>query len=494
MQPASDEGSGEAGGPPPHHDDAAQPATTRSNEEGHHGRGLGSRTQRGADLARLSATTGAGYVGARLRGLRDADAETAFHAASAERISEVLGQMKGAAMKLGQLASFVDLDVPPEIADAYQDVLAQLRDHAPAADPDAIESVVTDEYGAPPDEVFAWWEHEPLAVASIGQVHRARLPDGTDVVAKVQYPGVAEAIEADLANAGTLAPLARIISPNLQVRPLLEEMRDRLVDELDYQREAQYQQAFAVRYDGHPFIRVPRVFPQWCRPRVLVNEYVAGRDFDTMMAEADVEERRRYGEIVFRFVYGSLYRFRLFNADPHPGNYLFPTSGPDAGSVVFLDFGSVKLFRSQARDTLIDTLTATIAGDSERLFDLLSRAGFVPRGAHVDPDKLFAWFATIHAPILEDAEWTFTPDFAREVIRTVTDPRAGYIDLLRRLNLPAEYLLLHRIQLGVNSILGRLGARANWQRIMGELWDGAAPSTELGALERPFIDASPHLA
>ncbi|QBI18304.1 AarF/ABC1/UbiB kinase family protein [Egibacter rhizosphaerae] len=456
--------------------------------------GLGSRAQRGADLARLSATTGAGYVSSRLRGLRDAEAEPEFHAETAERMLEMLGSMKGAAMKIGQIASFVDLDLPPEIAGAYQQTLGQLTDHAPAADPESIAGVVRDEYGARPEEVFADWEPEPLAAASIGQVHRAALPDGTQVVVKVQYPGVAEAIEADLSNAEAFAPMARVVSPNLEIRPLLEEMRERLIDELDYQREAQYQHAFAVRYDGHPFIRVPHVFSDWCRPRVLVTEYLEGRDFDTMLATSDDEEQRRYGEIIFRFVYGSLHRFRLFNADPHPGNYLFPTSGPEAGSVVFLDFGSVKLFRSQTRNTLTEALQAVSNGDADRLVTVLEDAGFIPPRARIDPQRVFDWFAIINAPVLADRQWTYTPEFAREVIRTTTDPRLGHIDMLRRLNLPADYLLLNRIQWGVNSILGRLRAHANWYRIMHEFWEGAPPETELGRAERPFIDASPYLA
>ncbi len=466
-----------------------EPSPRSSN--GRRNNGMGSRAQRGADLARLSASTSAGYLASRVRGLRDGEAaEAAFHAATAERMVEMLGSMKGAAMKLGQIASFVDLDVPEEIAETYQDVLGELRDAAPAADPEAIAAVVAEEYGAPPEEVFAAWDPQPLAAASIGQVHRARLPDGSDVVAKVQYPGVAEAIESDLANAEAFAPLARVVSPNLEIAPLLGEMRDRLIDELDYQREAQYQEAFAARYAGHPFIRIPQVHREWCRPRIIVSERIEGASFETMLAEADPETKRRYGEIIYRFVWGSLNRFRLFNGDPHPGNYLFPGDG----TVAFLDFGSVKLFTSETREVLRETLEAVVDGDRDRLVAALDTAGFLPERARYDGDLLLEWFTKVNEPILADHEWTFTPDFAREVIRTTTDPRLGYVDLLRRLNLPPDYLLLNRIQWGVNSILGRLGARANWRRVSLEFWEGAEPATELGALERPFIDASPYLA
>lgn len=460
----------------------ARPPARRNN-------GMGSRTQRGADLARLSASTGAGYLAARLRGVRDGDeAEAAFHAATAQKMVELLGSMKGAAMKLGQIASFVDLDLPDEVADTYREVLASLRDDAPAADPEAIAQVLTDEYGAPAEQVFASFDPEPIAAASIGQVHRATLPDGSDVVVKVQYPGVAEAIEADLANAELFAPLGRMIAPNLELAPLLSELRDRLLDELDYQREAQYQEAFAVRYDGHPFIRVPKVHRAWCRPRVIVSERIVGADFDAMLHDSTPAEQRRYGEIIYRFVWGSLFRFRIFNGDPHPGNYLFPGDG----SVAFLDFGSVKTFSTAARATLRSVLEATIADDAEQLVAVLDAAGFIPAEARYDPAVLLRWARTLYEPLLTDTEWTFTSEYARGVLATETDPRSEYIAGLRHLNLPAEYLLLHRIQWGVNSILGRLGARANWQRVTAELWGAQPPATELGEAEAAFIAASPY--
>lgn len=469
--------------------DSRQPPREPARPSRREPKPLGGRVQRGAGLARLSASTGAGYLSSRVRGLRDGEADEQFHAATAEKVLELLGSMKGAAMKLGQIASFVDLDLPPEVQATYHEVLADLRDAAPAVDARQIAAVVTEEFGAGPEEVFATWDPTPIASASIGQVHRATLHDGTEVVTKVQYPGVAEAIEADLSNVEAFAPLARLISPNLQVRPLLEEMRLRLVDELDYQREAQYQHAFFERYDGHPFIRIPQVHPDHCRPRVLTTSYMAGRSFADMTATASAEEQRRYGEIIYRFVYGSLHRFRLFNADPHPGNYLF--SGD--GSVVFLDFGSVKLFPTRTRDDIREHLQAVLDEDVDHLTEVLRRAGFIPERDRTDMRRLLDWFRLFNRPILEDREWTYTPEFAAEVVRSVTDPR-GEMDMLRRLNLPPDYLLLNRIQFGVNSILGLLRASANWHRITLELWDHGPPATPLGAEEADFIARSPYLA
>jgi predicted unusual protein kinase regulating ubiquinone biosynthesis (AarF/ABC1/UbiB family) len=455
-----------------------------------------SRARRGANLAKLSASTGAGYLGARVRGLRSEEAEQRFHEETARKLLEVLGSMKGAAMKLGQLASFVDLDLPPEVQAVYHDVLGTLRSAAPAVDPERMAGVVEEQFGAPPERVFGRWDDEPLASASIGQVHSAALPDGTEVAVKVQYPGVAEAVESDLANAEAFAPMARLALPNLRIKPLLEELRLRIADELDYQREAAYQQAFAERYADHPFIHVPRVHADWCRPRVLTSDRVRGLDFEAFVEQADEAERQRAAEILYRFTFGSLHRFRLFHGDPHPGNYLFPADdrGVWDGSVVFLDFGSVKAFSSEARDRIERQGRAVMAGDAAALLDALAEAGFTKPGQEVDAERLLAWFRMFNAPMIEDREFTYTSDFAREVNRSTSDPRAGWFDLLRKLNMPPDYLLLNRIQLGVNSILGRLRATANWHRISLELMGERAPATALGEEEASFLAASPFRA
>lgn len=454
------------------------------------------RVRRGASIAKLGASAGAGYVGSRVRGLRDDDAEQRFHAETAQKLLEVLGGMKGAAMKLGQLASFVDMDLPPEIQAVYHDVLAELRSAAPPVDSARIAQVVAEQFGAPPEKVFTRWDTVPLASASIGQVHTAALPDGTEVAVKVQYPGVAEAVESDLANAETFAPVARLAMPNLQIKPLLEELRTRIADELDYQREAAYQQAFADRYDGHPFIRVPRVMADWCRPRVLVSERMAGEDFEAFLDRSTEQQRQRAGEIVFRFTFGSLHRFRLFHGDPHPGNYLFPVDGRGDwdGTVVFLDFGSVKPFSTATRDLIERQVRAAMAGDAAGLAAALAEAGFTKPGQKVDADRLLAWFRLFNAPVIADEPFTYTPDFARELNRSTSDPRAGWFDLLRKLNMPPDYLLLNRIQLGVNSIMGRFRARANWHRVSLELMGDRGPATPLGEEEAGFVASSPHVS
>ncbi len=455
---------------------------------------LGGRVQRGARLARTGLRGASGFAGSRARGLAGrGQPDEVAHQELASYLADVLGDMKGAAMKLGQLLSFVDLDLPPEVRSAYHDALAELRDDAPAFDADAISQVIEEEYGARADVVFASFDPTPLAAASIGQVHAAKLDDGRDVVVKVQYPGVAEAVRADLRNAEVFSPLARLISPNQEIEPLLDELRERVGDELDYEREAQYQRAFATRYEAHPFIRVPDIVGNLCRSRVLVSERIHGRRFDDVVTDGDEAEQQRVAEIVFRYAFGSIGRFRLFNGDPHPGNYLIeaPGSAADGGvRVAFLDYGSVKMF-SRERYASMRTVERAIASDDrDTAIEALREAGFLPPNAVVDEQMVYDWFRLYTKPVLAKQPFEFTPEFAAEVIRSTTDPRSPYSDVLRKLNLPSDYLLLNRIQWGLNSVLGRLRGHNDWRAIRDEYIDADAdPATPLGELDHAWWQA-----
>src|SRR3954454_8511959 len=241
---------------------------------------------------------------------------------AAEQVVDVLGQMKGAAMKVGQVSSFIDMSgLPPEAQDTFQAKLAELRDSAPRVSFKDMRKVIESDYGEPLDEVFAEFEEEPLAAASIGQVYRARLHDGRDVAVKVQYPGVAQAVRADMQNLGIILRLMKRIAPGLDVKSIAEEIRTRIGDELDYELEASNQRAMARIYRGHPFIVVPDVVTSLSHEKVVVTEFVSGRGFEELKQLPD-EERDRIGEIVFRFYFGSMYRLRMFSGDPHPGNMM----------------------------------------------------------------------------------------------------------------------------------------------------------------------------
>jgi predicted unusual protein kinase regulating ubiquinone biosynthesis (AarF/ABC1/UbiB family) len=453
-------------------------------------KGLGGRLRRGTRLAGTGLRGAGGIAGAKARTFTGREEDlVAFHAEMAARLAEVLGEMKGAAMKVGQLLSFVDLDLPPEVRTVYHEALAKLQDDAPTFDPEAIEEVIREEYGADPEAIFATWSRQPLASASIGQVHAATLDDGREVVVKVQYPGVAEAVRADLANAEVFAPFARLISPNQEIGPLIDELRDRVNDELDYQREAQYQRAFAQRYAGHPFIHVPEIVGDLCRGRVLVTERVHGERFESFARTASADDRQEVGEIIFRYAFGSIGRFRLFNGDPHPGNYLIEGRGEHgARRVAFLDYGSVKMFTRERYASMRAVDDAVAAGDGEGFIVAMRESGFLPPTVRVDEDRLFDWFRLYTQPVLGE-DFEFTSEYAAEVLRSTTDPRNEYYDVLRKLNLPPDYLLLNRIQWGLNSVLGRLGARNDWAAIRDEYVAAAPPATPLGELDRAWWDS-----
>ena len=448
--------------------------------------GLGGRFNRGARLFGTGVRSAAGLAALKARQAAGSEVDPSeYHEATAQMLAEVLGEMKGAAMKVGQLLSFVDVDLPEDVRTVYHDALASLRDDAPAMDPGLIDAVLREEYGAPPESVFAEWDATPLAAASIGQVHAARLDDGREVVVKVQYPGVADAVRADLRNAEAFSPLARLISPHLEVEPLLEELRERVYDELDYEREAQYQRAFADRYRDHPFIHVPQIFGDLCRKRVLVGERVHGRTFDQLVADGTTDEHQRAGEIIFRYAFATIERFRLFNGDPHPGNYLFE----DDGRVAFLDYGSVKMFSRERFAHMARLNEAVLIGDSAAVVRCLRDSGFLPPRVQIDERRVTEWFRLYMRPVVDEQPFTFTPAFATEVIRSTTHPRSPYLEVLRPLNLPPDYLLLNRIHWGVNSVLGRLLATNDWRAIRHEMIHEAAPATALGAEDRAWWDA-----
>ncbi|MBW3603877.1 MAG: AarF/ABC1/UbiB kinase family protein [Actinobacteria bacterium] len=449
------------------------------------------RLSRGGQLARLSAAAGKSLIAARRAQRRgDGDAADSWHDEIAQVVLETLGSMKGAAMKAGQLLSYLDLPMDEETAHRYHRVLAKLQDSAIESDPDTIAEVLHADYGAPADQVFAEWESAPFAVASIGQVHRARLHDGSRVAVKVQHPGVAEATLADLANLEFLIPLLRVLNPRLAPGPLLDEVRARLDEELDYETEARYHQAFAERYAGHPFVRIPQVHRDWCRPRVLVTDLVDEASFGEVAVTADQATRDRYGEIIFRFVFGSLYRFRIFNADPHPGNYLFPGDG----SVVFIDFGSCKTFSTADRARLHAVHSAVRNDDDRGLRAAMREAGLLDEHFDGDFAVVRQWFQLMHRPMGSDVPFTYTAAYAREVTAASMDPDEGYVETLRRLQMPASYLMLNRIQFGLTSLLARMQPTACWGDILYELSEDAAPATALGRAEREFMHASPHRA
>jgi predicted unusual protein kinase regulating ubiquinone biosynthesis (AarF/ABC1/UbiB family) len=402
---------------------------------------------------------------------------------AAEQVFEVLGQMKGAAMKVGQVASFVDTGAfPPEFQERVQAKLAELRDAAPRVSFDQMRNVVEKDLGEPLEDAFEQFEEEAVAAASIGQVYRARLHDGRVVAVKVQYPGVARAVRADLQNLGLIMRAAKRIAPGMDAKAMTQEIRERLTDELDYEHEAQQHRAFARTWRGHPFIYVPPVVTELCSEHVLVAEWVDGEGFEQVKA-MDRATRDRFGEIVFRFFFGSLYRNGHFSGDPHPGNYRLM---PD-GRVAFIDFGMTKRVSPEDLDAEVAAIRAAMDGDPDELHRRLGAMGFFdPADEQVPPDAVFDHFHDVTAWYIEDREVTVTRELVARVLIDFGDPRSRHWQLMRRETMPPQAMLARRMEALTLGVLGQLEATANWHRIAREWLFDEAPSTELGELERPF--------
>jgi predicted unusual protein kinase regulating ubiquinone biosynthesis (AarF/ABC1/UbiB family) len=448
------------------------------------------RIRRTAEVGSVVGSQGARYAGTRAANVarskeQAAEALERRHLEAAERMVETLGRMKGAAMKIGQLASFIDTEfLPPEYRDLYQDQLAQLRTSAPPMPWKKVSAVLDEEWEAPVEDLFEQFDQEAAAAASIGQVHRALLPDGRRVAVKIQYPGVAEAIRADMQNAGMILRLAKALAPGLDAKAAAEELKERVMEELDYEFEAQNQRSFARGYRGHPFIHVPDVVTRLSTTRVLVTEWVDGLGFE-QVKELPQPQKDRFGEIIYRFCFGSIYHLQHFNADAHPGNYLLM----EDGRVAFLDFGMTKHLDKEQIELEIAALGAAYDEDPERLRIALHDLGFLSNPKKVDAERLMEHVRAVGGWYMEDREVTIDSQRVMDAIAAVSDPRAGFYDLWRRENVPANELMGRRMESGVLAVLGQLLATRNWYRIGREWWFAAEPATELGREEWAYFEA-----
>ena len=439
----------------------------------------GLRLNRGLAALQLALRGGARYAGHAprlfmLAGENRQQLRNDLALQTAEDVASTLGAMKGVLMKLGQMASYVDDSLPPEA----RRTLGRLQDSVPPMSAELAAGVITEELGMPPEQVFAEWDPEPIAAASIGQVHRAITRDGRAVAVKVQYPGIAETIAADLGNVSLLRRMLRIIAPGQDVDSLVTELRERIVEELDYRREADNQQLFADYYDGHPTIGVPKIVRELSTRRVVTSDLATGARF-AELAGWSQEERNLAAETIYRFVFRSLYDMRAFNGDPHPGNYLFH----GGGKVTFLDFGLVKHFTAAELRPLMDMARdLCVENDPEAFRRSLEEAGFVQPGAPLSTDVIVEHLAVFYDTIRKPGELTITGDYSSAVVRRFFDVRSPIAPYAQ---VPRSYVILQRINLGVFALLGELTATANWRGIAEEIWPfvQAPPSTPMGAAE-----------
>ncbi len=447
-----------------------------------------SRVRRTATVASLAASETVKQFGTRAANVTRGEdaAEEAMsrrQLETAKQIVAVLGTMKGAAMKLGQVMSFLDVGlVPEEHREEFQRELAKLRDAAPTVSFKQMRRVIEDDLEEPLDEVFSEFDPEPIAAASIGQVYRARLAEDDRAVAvKVQYPGVAGAVRADMQNLDMIMRLLKRMTPGLNVKAVTREIRDRIEEELDYELEAQNQRSLARIYAGHPFIVVPPVVSSLSREHVLVSEYVHGAGFEELKQRSQAE-RDRLGEIVFRFFLGCLYRHHQFSGDPHPGNFLML----DDGRVAFLDFGLFKRIDAAAVELELASQRAVVEEDAEELHRLLATAGFLPEPDRVDPENLLAFVRDAIWWYTCDRDVPLTPEIATKVMIESSDPRSTHFREMRHQDMRPEHLLGRRMEMLTLAVLSQLRAKVNWYRVAREWIYGDAPETELGRQEAEF--------
>jgi len=425
-------------------------------------------------------------------------AEAAQQERTAALVSELvdqLGQMRGAAMKVGQMISMVEFDgLPDDQRQELQAKLASLRDSVPPVPFAKLERMMRDEFGGPLERVFSEFDEQAFAAASIGQVHRAVTVAGDQVAVKVQYPGVAEAVETDMRNAMLLVPLVKRLAPGIDAKSLFSELRERISEELDYELEAQNQRRVERLLRGHPFISVPRVDTALSTRRVLVSEFIDGARFEAVR-ELDEAERDRYGEIVFRFYFGLLYRDRIALGDPHPGNYLLRGDG----RVAFLDYGLLRDVDSERVNAERAIARAVRDRDALALKAALIAGGYLPaeRADIVDPDLALRmmrhatrWYA---APGHRRFESQDEAQRGRRRERREADDEQRNENVREQINqftLPAETVLIRRMHGIVAIVLWQLHAGADWGAIAAEYLHAAPPSTALGEAEASFFGHS----
>lgn len=429
-------------------------------------------------LAKLGARSGSRYGVHRAKKVfasaeRTEQLNTEFEMKTAADVTAELGNMKGAMMKLGQMASYIDTGLPDNVRHS----LASLQHDAPPMSGELAALQIEAGLGKRPEDLFLEWDPVPIASASIGQVHRAITHDDRAIAVKIQYPGVAEAVASDLGNMDWIFSALGGLFPGLDSAPIVAELKERLLEELDYEAEARNQSYYSDFFDDHPFITVPRVLERYSSSKILTSELASGVRYAEMLQWSQ-EEKNLAAETIFRFSFGSIYRLRAFNGDPHPGNYLFESGG----RVTFLDFGLVKRFSVSETQLFDDLLQAmVIDNDVARFRRFVEDANLLAKDAPFSDEAVGDYFRYFYRYVLEDNVITIDAEYAADGITQLFDKeKTG--SLIKQLNVPPSFVVLQRITLGLIGLFAELDATANFRKIAEEVWlfaDGP-PSTPMG--------------
>lgn len=395
---------------------------------------------------------------------------------TAEAMLKTLGEMKGLPLKLGQMASYIDGLAPPGYEEKFQEVLKKLQAKAPPLSREAAIKVITSELGKP-EEVFAEWEPDPFAAASIGQVHRAVTHTRDHVAVKVQYPDIDKAIENDLKSISLLESMVAPIGRKYHSKETLDEIRSVFLAELDYRREADNAEKFRTMHlvlERDDDIVIPKIFHSLSSKRVLTAELIGGVDYATFCANATQEERNATSATIWRFMFRALFKHGVLYADPHPGNYRFL----GGGKVAFLDFGCVKMMPPAL---LAGTKRYVVAAMDED-WDELERAcievlGYDP--TDTEAFKLYMDYTKlVLEPLTKDGVYKHTHAIAREAVaflvrggKKLMKPKDGDIlpNLPKPIHMPQDHTFMNRLQWGLASVMAGIGGEGNWRRL-AEPW------------------------
>lgn len=445
---------------------------------------ISTRITRLVKMSTLGAKIAAAYVTHKSRAIfsnasRKEELNREFEIKSATQVVETLGQMRGVMMKLGQMAGYLDDGIPENV----KQTLGTLWNSVPPMSRELARSTLETQIQAPLEDVFSSFDLDPIAAASIGQVHRAITKSGKAVAVKIQYPDAASTMAADLANSDSLSRVIGLAFPNIDTKRVVREIKARMLEELNYEIEARNQQLFYDYYRGHPFIHIPEVYPELSNKHLLVSELVTGASYDEALMWS-AEERNLAAETIYRFVFRSLYRIAAFNGDPHPGNYIFHKGG----RVTFLDFGLTKVFQPAhlfVFESMIKTMVLDPSPDEFRR--VIESAGLIPPDSPLSTSDIADYFRHFYAFLTSEDDYELSSEYASATFRhtfDVSSTIAKYIDV------PEYFVIIQRINLGLYAVLARLGAKANWRKIAEEIWPfvNGPPATPLGELERKWLE------
>ncbi len=389
-----------------------------------------------------------------------------LQARTAEQLFSVLGELKGGAMKFGQAMSIFESALPEDLAAPYRVMLTKLQDSAPPLPAKVVHEVLARELGPRWRRAFTEFSDVPVAAASIGQVHRGTWRDGRDVAVKIQYPGAGPALLSDIAQISRVARVATVWVPGLDVKPILDELRSRMAEELDYNLEARSQERFARGFDGDPHFVIPHVIKH--SEHVIVSEWIEGEALSKVIAHGTRAERDAAAQRYMEFLLVGPGRVGLLHADPHPGNFRLLADG----RLGVIDFGAVSRLPHGLPPEMGRFLTLAIDGDSAGTLRGLRETGFVRAGMDVDADRLLEYLAPFIDPLRTDT-FTFGRPWLRNVFAHINDPRRPNYTVGMKLNLPPEYLLIHRVWLGGIGVLCQIGGEVRGRETVAAHLPGA---------------------